>query len=351
MGKIAVIALGGNAILRRGQKGTAEEQAENVRTACRQIARVVGRGYRVVVTHGNGPQVGNILIQNEAARDRVPAMPLDVCGAQSQGQIGYLLQRELGVALWAQGVPRPVVTVVTQVVVDPQDPAFRDPTKPVGPFYAEHEARVLMEAEGWVMREDAGRGWRRVVPSPAPRRVVELDAIRELVRLGAVVVAAGGGGVPVAEGTHGLRGVEAVIDKDLTAQRLATELGADLLAILTDVPWVYLHYGTAEQKQLTRVTASELEAYLREGHFAGGSMRAKVEGAIAFVRAGGERAVIAALDEALAAVEGQRGTQVLPDAVPETVPEGMRQAYVEIGESNRSSTSRSRVESSDTPGR
>lgn len=323
MGKTVVIALGGNAILRRGQTGTAEEQAENIRTACRQIARVVAMGHRVVVTHGNGPQVGNILIQNEAARDRVPAMPLDVCGAQSQGQIGYLLQRELGGALWAEGVPRPVVTVVTQVVVDPRDPAFRNPTKPVGPFYAEREARALMQAEGWVMREDAGRGWRRVVPSPAPRRVVELDAIRALVGLGVVVIAAGGGGVPVAEGPDGLRGVEAVIDKDLTAQRLATQLGADLLAILTDVPGVYLRYGTAEQKALDRVRASELEAYLREGHFADGSMRAKVEGAIAFVRAGGERAVIAALEEALAAVEGHSGTHVVPDAVARAVAEGM----------------------------
>lgn len=309
-----VIALGGNAILQPGQRGTAAEQVQNVRAACRPIARVIARGHRVVLTHGNGPQVGNILIQNEAARHQVPAMPLDVCGAESQGMIGYLLQRELGAALAAEGAPRPVVTVVTQVVVDPGDPAFRSPVKPVGPFYDEGRARELMAARGWAMREDAGRGWRRVVPSPVPRRIVELEAIRGLTERGIVVVAAGGGGIPVAETPAGLVGVEAVIDKDLAAARLAADLRADLLVILTDVPHVYVHYGSPRQRPLGRVGVSELQAYLDAGHFAAGSMRAKVEGALAFVRAGGKRAVIAGLDQALGAVEGTSGTHVVPDA-------------------------------------
>lgn len=304
-----LFALGGNAILQPRQAGTPEEQRENVRTACRHIAAVVRKGYRVVLTHGNGPQVGNLLIQNEEARFVVPPMPLDVCGAQTQGMIGYWFQQEMASEL---GGLCPVVTLLTQVVVDPQDPAFQRPTKPVGPFYTPDKARRLMERQGWQMVEDAGRGWRRVVPSPEPTRVVELAQIKALVDSGVVVIAGGGGGIPVAMMGARLVGVEAVIDKDLAGEVLAVEMGADLFVILTDVPRVYLRYGAPDQVALERVTVTEAERYLGEGHFRAGSMKAKVEAAVRFVRAGGREAVIAPLDGALTALEGKAGTRFVP---------------------------------------
>lgn len=310
MTKTAVIALGGNAILQPGQAGSLAEQQANIRAAASEIARVIADGYRVVLTHGNGPQVGNILIQNEEARAVVPPMPLDVCGAQSQGMLGYLLQQEL-----QRQTGRLVVSLVTQVVVDPSDPAFANPTKPVGPFYTEARAERMIERLGWAMREDAGRGWRRVVPSPQPVKVVETEAIINLVASGMLVIACGGGGVPVVEEESGLRGVEAVIDKDLAAQRLAQAMGAELLVILTDVPRVYLHYGLPEQRALEAVAIDEAERYLAEGHFPAGSMRAKVEGVIRFLKAGGERAVIATLTQAAAAVRGVAGTQFHGSAI------------------------------------
>lgn len=311
MGELVVIALGGNAIVRPGQRGAFEEQVASVRQACAAIARVVARGYSVVLVHGNGPQVGALLLQNELARDRIPPMPLHACVAQTQGLIGYMIQRELAQALAAHGIPRPVVALVTHVVVDRDDPAFANPSKPVGPFYGAEEAAAL-QAAGWPMREDAGRGWRRVVPSPVPRRVVELEAVRALLQAGAVVVCCGGGGIPVIEGAGGLEGVDAVVDKDLAAQRLAVGLGAEVLVILTDVPCVYLGYSTPRQRPLYAVSADEMDRYLAEGHFPPGSMRSKVEGALGFLRAGGRRAAIARLDQALEAVEGAAGTQILP---------------------------------------
>ena len=310
MSKTIVIALGGNAIVQPGQKGTFAEQIANLRMSCRQIAEIIRRGHRVVLTHGNGPQVGNILIQNEAARDQVPPMPLDVLGAESQGEIGYLLQRELQQELRQRGINTSVVSLVTQVVVDPNDPAFQDPTKPVGPFYKEREALSLMADGGAPMKEDAGRGWRRVVPSPLPQRIMELEVIRNLTRSGTVVIACGGGGIPVFETEDELRGVEAVIDKDLAAQKLATALGADLLVILTDVPQVCLNYGTPQQRSLSAISVAEASQYLAEGHFPAGSMRAKVEGAIQFVAGGGQAGIITSLDAAVAAVEGRAGTYI-----------------------------------------
>lgn len=299
-----MIALGGNAILQPGQMGTLEEQQAHIRDACEQIAKVIEDGYRVVLSHGNGPQVGNILIQNEEARAVVPPMPLDVCGAQSQGMLGYLFQQEL-----QRQSGKPVVSLVTQVVVDPLDQAFDNPTKPVGPFYTPRRAERMVAKHGWSMKEDSGRGWRRVVPSPRPVRVVEAVAIRRLIEAGMLMIACGGGGVPVVEDEQGLHGVEAVIDKDLAAQKLATEMGADLLVILTDVPHVYINFGLPTQQALTQVFLVDAERYLGEGHFEAGSMRTKVEGAIAFLKAGGERAVIATLTQAQAAVRGEAGTQ------------------------------------------
>jgi carbamate kinase len=309
--ELVVVALGGNAILQPGQRGTVEEQLENVRATCRQIITLLEEGYRVVLTHGNGPQVGNIIIQNQAT-DAVPAMPMDVCGAESQGMIGYMMQQSLYNEMVRRGMqPRPVASIVTQTVVSADDPAFRRPTKPVGPFYDEAYARKRMaEGETWV--EDAGRGWRKVVPSPDPKEIVELEAIRRLARDHAIVVCTGGGGIPVVREPDGtLRGVEAVIDKDLAGERLATGLGADVFVILTDVPAVAVDYGKPTQRFLSRLTVSEARALQKEGHFKAGSMGPKVEACCRFVEAGGRRATIASLMEALDALAGRAGTEIV----------------------------------------
>lgn len=310
MVKRVVVALGGNAILKPGQRGTIEEQRENTALAAAQIAAMLRTGLDVVITHGNGPQVGNILRQNEEARRQVPPMPLDVCGAQSQGLIGYLLQQALDNALAETGTPRRVVTILTRVVVEPGDPAFLNPAKPVGMFYNEAEARALSREKGYLMREDAGRGWRRVVPSPKPVEIFERDLIRRLVQAGAVVIAAGGGGVPVCRTPKGLCGVEAVIDKDLAAACLAAEVKAQALFILTDVPRVCLNYRRADQVEIEAMTAAEARRYLADGHFKAGSMGPKIEAAVNFLAQGGEYAVIGALDQAEKVWAGEAGTVI-----------------------------------------
>lgn len=311
MGKKIVVALGGNAILQPGQFGTIDEQRHNVDVTAEAIAELIRRGHQVVVTHGNGPQVGNILIQNEEASDQVPAMPLDVCGAESQGQIGYMIQQSLHNRLHALGIDKPVVTVVTQVVVDPQDPAFQNPTKPVGPFYTKEKAEELMAAKGWVMKEAGAKGWRRVVPSPQPKAIFERDSVRALINSGAVVIASGGGGIPVKEEGGLLTGVEAVIDKDLAGERLAHDVGAEVFIILTDVEQAALNFGTPEQKNLSRMTLAEAEQYAKEGHFKAGSMGPKVEAARRFVANGGEQAIITSLHKAVEALEGCAGTVIV----------------------------------------
>jgi carbamate kinase len=309
-GKTVVVALGGNAILQPGQVGTFEEQLFNIDGAMRRIAALTAEGWRVVLTHGNGPQVGNLLIQNALAAKTVAPMPMDVCGAMSQGQIGYLAAQTLGNHLRKRKVEVPVVCLVTQVAVDPADKAFAEPSKPVGPFYSEAEARRMMLEEGHAMREDAGRGWRRVVPSPEPVEIVELEAVRDLVESGVLVVCSGGGGVPVVRARGALAGTDAVIDKDLAAALLARELGAEALLILTDVPRAYLGYGTPEQTALDRVTASQMRAYAAEGHFKAGSMGPKVEACLRFAEGGGE-AVIASLTEVEEAMAGRAGTHIV----------------------------------------
>lgn len=279
----------------------------------RSLADLLEDGHQLVLTHGNGPQVGNILIQNEEAHFAVPPQPLDVCGAESQGMIGYMLQQALGSELARRGAARPIVTMVTQVVVDRNDPAFRHPTKPVGPFYTAERARTLARERGYPMREDAGRGWRRVVPSPQPREIVEMPAIRSLVESGALVIACGGGGIPVWRDpeTGALEGVEAVIDKDLAAAVLGLGLGCDTLLILTDVPQVALRYGRPEQIAVPYLTVAEARRHLTAGEFPAGSMGPKVEAAVRFVEGGGRQAVIASLTEAKPALAGQAGTWVV----------------------------------------
>lgn len=308
-----VVALGGNAILQPGQKGTAAEQRANIQQTAGAIVSLLELGHKVIVTHGNGPQVGNILLQNEAGADQVPAMPLDVCGAESQGLIGYMVQQALRNELRARGLPASVATIVTQVVVDAADPAFANPTKPVGPFYPAEQGRALAAERGWVMKEVRPGQLRRVVPSPDPLRIVEKEEIRALAAAGTVVIASGGGGIPVVERPDGtLQGVEAVIDKDLAGQRLAADTGATVFAIFTDVDRVALAYGTPEQKFLDRMTLAEAKRYLAEGHFPPGSMGPKVQAVVRFLEAGGRRAVIAAMRDSAAALAGRAGTTITP---------------------------------------
>ncbi len=312
--KTVVIALGGNAILQPGQVGTFEEQLVNVDGAARRIARLVPAGWRVVVTHGNGPQVGNILIQNEAASAQIPPMPMDVCGAESQGQIGYLFAQCLTNHLRRTRHEVPVCALLTQVEVAADDQAFAAPSKPVGPFYVEARAKELALEKGIVMREDAGRGWRHVVPSPDPIRIVERDVIRDLVDDGVLVICSGGGGIPVVRDKAGnLAGVEAVIDKDLAAARLAADVGADALLILTDVEKVYLGYRTPRQRALDTVTAAEMARHAAEGHFKAGSMGPKVEACLRFARTGGT-AIIANLLDVEPALRGETGTRIVAEA-------------------------------------
>lgn len=308
------MALGGNAIIRPKQRGTYDEQYHNIRNTCVQIASMIERGYEVVLTHGNGPQVGNILIQNEEAAALVPPMPLDVCGAQSQGLLGYLIQQALACEFRSRGIQRSVVALVTQVLVSLDDPAFSNPTKPIGPFFNQERARRLVVEKGYVMKEDAGRGWRRVVPSPDPIGIIEKDIINRLLEAGVTVIAAGGGGIPVIdEGAH-LRGVEAVIDKDLAGERLAEDVGASLFLMLTDVQKVYVNWGKPSQTALDCITVDEARRLQNEGHFKPGSMGPKVEAACRFVENTGGKAVIAALEDALEALDGNAGTHITPRA-------------------------------------
>jgi carbamate kinase len=304
------IALGGNAILRRGDRGTAEEQASHVRGTAKELVHLIEEGDRILITHGNGPQVGDILVQNEAAKDLVPQMPLDVCGAESQGLIGYMLQQSLEGELRNKKIDMPVVTVLTQVLVDRADPAFKKPTKPIGPFYTAEQSRRL-RAKGWAMIEDSGRGYRRVVPSPMPKEIVEGGTISSLFKAGALVIAAGGGGVPVVrEGGGRLRGVEAVLDKDRTAALLASTMGTRTLLILTDVDGVYLDYKGPGRRRLEAMDVRMCERHLKEGQFPPGSMGPKIESAVTFVKAGGEKAIIASLERAEDALAGRSGTTI-----------------------------------------
>jgi len=306
-----VIALGGNALQSGNGPATAEAQLEVVRKTCEHIAQISDMGYELAIVHGNGPQVGRILLASETAREVTPAMPFDVCGAMSQGYIGYHLQQGLKHALNLRNRDIPVVTVATQVIVEENDPAFDDPTKPIGPFYTESEARAIVKEKGYIMKEDSGRGWRRVVASPVPRRIVEIDAVRHLWD-SSIVITCGGGGIPVVEKPDGtIEGTEAVIDKDFAAELLAEQVDADVLMILTEVERVSLNFNTPEQRDLSALNLADAARYCEEGHFAAGSMLPKVQAAMKFVRANpSKHAVITSLDKAIEALSGESGTVI-----------------------------------------
>jgi len=291
--KIALLAIGGNALLKEKERGLQEEQLENARDCAEMLAHVVQAGYALCVVHGNGPQVGNILIQQEAASEQIPPYTLDLCGAMTQGSMGYMLERMLMNRLRFLGVDAPVASLLTEVVVDKDDPGFENPTKPVGPFYPEARARELMRRKKWRMKEDSGRGWRKVVPSPKPLEIVQLGAIKDLLEKGWSVIAGGGGGIPVIRDASGyLVGVEAVIDKDRLSALLAAQLGAELYIILTGVEKVAVDFGKPTQKNLDRMTAEEARRHLADGQFPAGSMGPKIESALAFIEGGGHEVLI-----------------------------------------------------------
>lgn len=307
-----VIALGGNALQESNTQSTAEAQFEVVKKTSEIIADIKCIfGYEIAIAHGNGPQVGRILLASEYASNVTPAMPFDVCLAMSQGYIGYHIQQGLSHALASRNRSLPVVTLVTQVVVDQEDPAFLNPTKPIGPFYTEEDAKKLAAEKKYILKEDAGRGWRRVVASPMPKRIVEIHAIKELWD-STIVITVGGGGIPVIENEDGtLLGVAAVIDKDLAAEKLAEEVGADILLILTEVDRVSIHYKKPNQRELASMTVAECEQYIAEGHFAPGSMLPKVQAAMTFAKLGsGKKAIIASLNNAIEALRGNSGTVI-----------------------------------------
>jgi carbamate kinase len=324
---LVVIALGGNAMIKGKQRGTIEEQIENITQTAQQIMKVIPKN-RVVITHGNGPQVGNIMLQMEAGSHdpfNRPVLPMDVCGAMTQGQIGYMIQNILGNLLLKEGLPSrlnpeekiKVTTIVTQVVVSKEDPAFQNPTKPVGPFYTKEEAdKISEEHPDFTIIEDAGRGYRRVVPSPEPIEIYEKDQVNKLLDVGFIVIASGGGGIPVIVNEDGtIQGVEAVIDKDLAGERLAIDVQAEIFAILTDTDRVYEKFNTPDAIGIDQITVAELEKKLEEGAFGTklkGSMGPKLQAAIKFINDGGKRVIITKPELAADALEGKAGTTIIP---------------------------------------
>lgn len=306
-----VIALGGNALQSKDSAPTAEGQLEVVKKTCEHIADISSQGYELAIVHGNGPQVGRIVLASEAAKDVTPAMPFDVCGAMSQGYIGYHIQQALKYALSIRNINVPVLTVATQIIVDKNDPAFTKPTKPIGPFYSEEEAKELEAEKGYSVKEDAGRGWRRVVASPIPKKIVEIEAIKDLWD-SSIVISCGGGGIPVVENLDGtLEGVAAVIDKDFAAELLAEQVDADVLMILTEVEKVAINWGKPNQENLDHLSLKSAVRYIEEGQFAPGSMLPKVEAAMKFVRTyPHKKAIITSLDKAIDALEGKTGTVI-----------------------------------------
>ncbi|HEX7154698.1 MAG TPA: carbamate kinase [Thermoanaerobaculia bacterium] len=311
--KLALVAFGGNALLRPEDRGTQEEQIARAKQAARWLAEIVRHGYKMIVVHGNGPQVGNILVQAEEASTKIPPQSLDVAVAQTEGSMGFMLQQAIRNRLEAIGVGGEVATILTEVEVDPTDVAFKRPTKPIGPFFTRYRAEALERDLGWTMREDSGRGWRHVVPSPRPLKILNLATIDHMLDTAAVVIAAGGGGIPVVRGRDGAwRGIEAVIDKDFASALLASQLEADLFIILTGVPKVAIDFGKPTQQFVERMTVAEAEQHLADGQFPPGSMGPKVTSAIQFVRASGKDVLITDVEVLREALEGKDGTLIVP---------------------------------------
>ena len=313
-GPVAVVALGGNAITREFEEGNIAQQFANTRRALVGVVDLVEHGYRLAITHGNGPQVGNALIRVEATRDLVPPIPLGVLVADLEGGMGYMIEQTMQNKLADRGINRPVVTLLAQVLVDKDDPSIQNPTKYVGPFYKEKDIQRLKEERGYSIKEDPGRGFRRVVPSPQPHKVIEAETIKQLVSQGVLVVTVGGGGIPVYYENGGyLEGVDAVIDKDKASAVLAREINAEMLFILTAVDKVALNYKKENQVDLDRLTVSEAKQYLEEGQFPAGSMGPKIEAAVDFLQHGGQRVLICSVDRIREALRGETGTLILPD--------------------------------------
>ncbi len=310
MKNLAVVAIGGNAVNRPGEKPTAENMLSAIAEAMGYLVDMLDE-YDIVITHGNGPQVGNILIQQEMAKEVIPPFPIDVNDAQTQGSLGYMIVQALRNRLAERGLNREVAALITQIVVDKNDEAFKKPSKPVGPFYTEEEARKLMTEKGWIMKEDAGRGWRRVVPSPKPLDIVEKEIIQMLLKNDVIVVAAGGGGIPVVRENGKLKGIEAVIDKDRASALLAIEINADELIILTGVEKVALNYGKPNQTFVDTLIVDDAMKYLKEGHFPAGSMGPKIEAAIDFVSATNKTCLITDMKKLKEALSGKTGTRIV----------------------------------------
>jgi len=320
--KTILLAVGGNSLIRAGEKGTIAEQLANARRTAREIVGLIRQGYKIVLTHGNGPQVGADLLRSERGASQVPGLPLDVCDAATQGEIGYVLQQSLESELRSAGIDVPVAAMLTQSVVSLDDPAMQHPNKPIGPFYSRADAEERKRQFGWEIVEDASRGYRRVVPSPEPTEIVELEVIRDLVERGVLVIACGGGGIPVAWDNGQLRGVEAVIDKDRASALLASRLGVDLFVISTDTDFVYLDYKKPTQQPLRQVSAAELQAYLAAGQFPPGNMGPKIESVLRFLAGGGEEAIITSCENLCSAVAGPAGTHMFGD--PERAQAGLK---------------------------
>lgn len=296
MSKLAVVALGGNALLRGNQSGTIREQEQNAFNTCKSLVDLIMRGYTIVITHGNGPQVGNLILKNEAGYEKflLPKMPLDVCVAESQGQIAHIIAVQMEKLLLQHNIQKEVISIVTHVEVDGKDPAFKNPTKPVGQFFLKEEADLLAKANGWQFREDPRkRGWRRVVPSPKPLRVRSAEIVKQLTHEGNIVICVGGGGIPVVlDGNGSIKGIEAVIDKDLASAVLATQIDADELIILTDIPHAYINFQKENEIALESITLEEAEEHIKKGEFAAGSMGPKMEAAVYFIKKGGTKSII-----------------------------------------------------------
>lgn len=310
--KAAVVAFGGNALMGHAGQSTYAKQMSKTDEMCRKLIGLFDLGYKVVITHGNGPQVGNFLMQQECLSSSIPPMPLEVCNAMTQGQIGYMIGQRLKNLLAQKKINKSVLAYITQVVVSEDDPAFKDPTKFIGPFFNEEEMKRLQKREGWIMKEDSGRGYRRVVPSPKPIDIVEKHEIRKMASEDYVVIACGGGGIPVVMDKRGnLKGVAAVIDKDYAAEKLASLIDAEILLLITPVDKVAIFYGTSKEKKLSRITLEEAELYFAQGHFPPGSMGPKIEAAIKFLRSGGKKTIITSVGSIEQAIRGKGGTAIV----------------------------------------